>query len=176
VPDLCVQDHRVDAERVIKAIAPVNTCPNGCPPQCPPGYRGCENGMIKLEALIILPAQLATSPEWLPEQRLMAAVLEEAFRCVHGKALIDGGAETGEVRRRRRLVPQQAAARWFESPDTSWPFSFENVCVALRLDAEALRQRLRVAAPSRRYRPTTTRHGARTVLVAFPKRRAPIQL
>ena len=47
--------------------------------------------MIKLEALLILPAQLATSPEWLPEQRLMAAVLEEAFRCLHGKALIDGG-------------------------------------------------------------------------------------
>ena len=32
VPDLCVQDHRVDAERVIEAIAPVDTCPNGCPP------------------------------------------------------------------------------------------------------------------------------------------------
>jgi len=132
--------------------------------------------MIKLEALLILPAQLATSPEWLPEQRLMAAVLEEAFRCLHGKALIDGGAETGEVRRRRRLVPQQAAAAWFGSPDTSWPFSFENICVALRLDAEALRQRLRVAAPSRCYRPTTTRHGAGTLLVAFPKRRAPTQL
>ena len=39
---LYVQDHRVDAERVIEAIAPVDTCPNGCPPQCPPGYLGCE--------------------------------------------------------------------------------------------------------------------------------------
>jgi hypothetical protein len=37
-----IGDHRVDAERVIKAIAPVDTCPNGCPPQCPPGYLGCE--------------------------------------------------------------------------------------------------------------------------------------
>jgi hypothetical protein len=130
--------------------------------------------MIKLEALIILPAQLATSPEWLPEQRLMAAVLEEAFRCLHGKALIDGGAETGEVRRRRRLVPQQAAALWFVSPDTSWPFSFENICAALELDAGALRQRLRVAAPRRRYRPEgLTRRGAGTLLVASPKRRAP---
>jgi hypothetical protein len=123
--------------------------------------------MIELEPLIILPAQLATRLEWLPEQRLMAAVLEDAFRCLHGKALIDGGAETGEVRRRRRVLPQQAAALWFASPDTVWPYSFENICAALGLDAGALRQRLRVAAPSRRYRPAgLTRHGTRTLLVA----------
>jgi hypothetical protein len=42
MPDLCVQDYRIDAERVIEAIVPVDTCPNGCPPQCPPGYLGCE--------------------------------------------------------------------------------------------------------------------------------------
>jgi hypothetical protein len=42
VPDLCVQDYRIDAERVIEGIAPVDTCPNGCPPQCPSGYLGCE--------------------------------------------------------------------------------------------------------------------------------------
>jgi hypothetical protein len=123
--------------------------------------------MIELESLIILPAQLATSPAWLPEQRLMAAVLEDAFRCLHRKAVIDSGVETEKVR--RRLVPQNAAACWFASHDTTWPFSFENICAALGLDAGALRQRLRVAAPSRRYRPAAHPACGRDVARCLPK-------
>ena len=71
-----------------------------------------------------------------------------------------GGDRRGPARR-RRLLPQQVAALWFVSPDTSWPFSFENICAALELDAGALRQRLRVAAPRRRYRSGGAIHPSR---------------
>ena len=39
------------------------------------------------------------------------------------------------------------------SQETAWPFSFENICAALGLDADTLRRRLRSTLPGTRYRP-----------------------
>jgi hypothetical protein len=105
-----------------------------------------------MESLTMLPSQTASRPAWTPEQRLMAAVLEEALRCLQGKAFVEGGPLAAT--QRRRLPVQQAATRWFASQETAWPFSFENICTALGLDAATLRRRLRSTLPGTRYRPT----------------------
>lgn len=73
-------------------------------------------------------------------RRLMGAVLlaavddcrgGSAYRHSAGYAAID----TAHVRH---------AIAWVASTDRAWPFSFENLCDALGLDAEGLRQALRV--------------------------------
>ncbi len=88
---------------------------------------------------IMLPAQYASrvrSAE--PHKRLMAAVLRavvddcrggSAYRRSTGKGVI----EAGSVRK---------AVAYVASTDRTWPFSFENLCDALGLDATALRQEL----------------------------------
>jgi len=76
----------------------------------------------------MLPVQfyevLQRPPERSPELRLMTAVLEDAIRMFCECA---GSADT---RRRRKF---EETATWFKSTDTSWPFSFENICEALGL-------------------------------------------
>lgn len=69
------------------------------------------------------------------ERRLAVAVLEEAVDCLE----------------ERRRNPEQVARltiweaeQWFESQDAEWPFSFMNVCLVLHLDAEAIRERIRL--------------------------------
>jgi len=85
----------------------------------------------------LLPVQffelLQRPPERSPELRLMAAVLEDAVRrfCVCA-----GAAGT---RRRREF---EETADWFQSTDTSWPFSFENICQALGLAPAWIRRML----------------------------------
>ena len=85
---------------------------------------------------VILPARLHADVHALgdPERRLRLAVLEDAIRYFqryvhaadrHGRALYED------------------ALDWFSSPDRSEPFSFENVCQALDLDAEYVRRGLR---------------------------------
>jgi hypothetical protein len=106
-----------------------------------------------MESLTMLPPQMASRSAWTPEQRLMAAVLEEALRCLQGKAYVPGRPLAATDRQRRRLPVQQAATRWFASQETAWPFSFENICAALGLDADTLRRRLRSTLPGTRYRP-----------------------
>jgi len=69
-----------------------------------------------------------------PEQRLMLAVLQDAIRAYFR------GAHTHDVRQRRLC---NEAVRWIEDGDTVWPYSFENICVALDLDAATVRRRLR---------------------------------
>jgi hypothetical protein len=67
------------------------------------------------------------------ERSLMLAVLEDGIRCFE------------EFSRDSRLRPRMLARQaehWIESRDTSWPFSFENVCSFLDLDAERLRTKL----------------------------------
>ena len=81
----------------------------------------------------------------------MAAVLEEALRCLQGKAFVEWRPLAGT--QRRRLPVQQAATRWFASQETVGPFSFENICAALELDADTLRRRLRSTLPRTRHRP-----------------------
>lgn len=67
------------------------------------------------------------------ERSLMLAVLEDGIRCFQ------------EFSRDSRLRPRMLARQaehWIESRDTSWPFSFENVCSFLDLDAGRLRSTL----------------------------------
>ncbi len=73
-----------------------------------------------------------------PLKRLMAAVLQTALDDCRGSA----------HRRRLRLGPAgnvpalREAVDYVASTDRSWPFSFENLCEALGLDAGHLRGQL----------------------------------
>ena len=87
---------------------------------------------------IMLPAQYASRVSLAePQKRLMAAVLQ---------AVVDdcrsGCKDVIEARRVDRAVAYVA------STDRAWPFSFENLCDALGLDAAALRQELTVVRAS----------------------------
>jgi hypothetical protein len=70
----------------------------------------------------------------MPELALMAAVLEDAIlsfcRCADSRGVSS-----------QQLF--QETAEWFESPDVTWPFAFENICDALALEAEWIRGLLR---------------------------------
>lgn len=73
-----------------------------------------------------------------PEKRLMLAVLEEAI--IEFKGLVKKIAHESR-RRERRLLEENEA--WFSSDDMTWPYSFENICNALQIDADYLRQGLK---------------------------------
>jgi hypothetical protein len=64
------------------------------------------------------------------EEKLMFAVLTDAIECFQ-KYL---GASS---RRSRRLFSEAAA--WIECRDSSWPYSFENICEVLNINANYLR-------------------------------------
>lgn len=66
------------------------------------------------------------------ERALMRAVLQDAIRCLSGQ--VGGG--------HQRLALAQQARDWIASRDEEWPFSFENVCQGLGLDAHRLRPQL----------------------------------
>jgi hypothetical protein len=68
----------------------------------------------------------------LPEISLIAAIFEDAVRCVQ---------RTG-----RGVTHQQSseAFEWIASERRDWPFAFINVCDFLGMDATAVRTRLRV--------------------------------
>jgi hypothetical protein len=90
--------------------------------------------MAAVEGLApLLPEQLLDAPRRTPEQRLMAAVLEDAMRELSRPE----GEWIGA--RARRLAEIHA---WFASDDVAWPFSFVNVCEALDLDVGSFRSRL----------------------------------
>jgi hypothetical protein len=65
-----------------------------------------------------------------PEEKLMFAVLTDAIECFQKYY----GAN---AHRRRRLFTE--AETWISSWDSSWPYSFENVCEALNIDPNYLR-------------------------------------
>src|SRR5262249_14598525 len=44
-----------------------------------------------------------------------------------------------------RVTVDENLAGWFASTDRRWPYSFENICAALGLDARGIRRRLGVA-------------------------------
>ena len=97
-----------------------------------------SDGPSELVPEQILPVQFAEllqrSAERTPELRLMAAVLEDAIRTLCRCTGSPGV-------RRQRLFSE--TADWFESPDVSWPFSFENICDALALEPGWVRRLLR---------------------------------
>jgi len=88
------------------------------------------------EPYAILPAQLFPAVSRLEEseRKLRLAVLEDAIRAFqrHLRAT---------DRRSRTLF--QDALDWFSDSDRSEPFSFENVCDALSLDPDWVRDGLR---------------------------------
>ena len=69
-----------------------------------------------------------------PEIRLMLAVMEDAVATYQRYAI-------EPTRRNQKLF--EDAADWIASTDPSWPYSFENVCTALRFEPESLRRGLR---------------------------------
>jgi hypothetical protein len=69
------------------------------------------------------------------ERRLMVAILEDAVDVYRKQA-------GSRDRKRRQLFVD--AEWWIESSDTTWIFSFENICDMLEIDASYLRNGLRV--------------------------------
>jgi hypothetical protein len=67
------------------------------------------------------------------EKRLMLAVLTDAVGCIERYRSARGA---------RCRKEYQAALRWVAAHDRVWPFSFENICQALDLDAVRLRTAL----------------------------------
>jgi hypothetical protein len=85
---------------------------------------------------LILPSQffeLVGKSRFTSEQRLMLAVLADAINILHD------GQGTFSARKRRLFVD---AARWVMARGSNVPFSFDNVCDALEISSEALRDRL----------------------------------
>ncbi len=107
------------------------------------------------DAASLLPAQDGGRP-WVPsrpEARLMAAVLYRAVADFRRYASDD----TPSSRQLYRL-----ASEWIASRDTTWPYSFENICHAFDLEPHAVRRCL-VRDRARRDHRATARGAARTV-------------
>jgi len=73
-----------------------------------------------------------------PNKRLMAAVLRTVVDDCRGGSVYRHAAGHAEIDTRS----VRAAIEYIASTDRAWPFSFENLCEALGLDAEALREAL----------------------------------
>jgi hypothetical protein len=96
---------------------------------------GVPGSLMQLD--IILPSQhFGSQRKQAPEQRLMIAVLHDAFGCIEKYRCATG-------RSGRRLFRE--AKQWFLADEIKWPYSFESICAVLDLDPKAVRQRLRVA-------------------------------
>lgn len=93
-----------------------------------------------------------------PHRQLMAAVLQTAVDDYWG-SFCPRSAGYGTLAARRRC---RQARIYMLSRDRGWPFSFENVCDALDLDAKTLRRALLWGAPAasaaRPTRPVTIAH------------------
>ena len=87
----------------------------------------------------ILPVQYFTrlqrSSAWTGEQRLMAAILEDAV-AVASKTNAPTTSKGRQVLRE--------TLRWLRSNDRSWMFSFIRICEMLDLDANAVRRGIRI--------------------------------
>jgi hypothetical protein len=90
---------------------------------------------LALAPSAVLPEQFFSPPYHhnKGQAALMYAVLEDAFNCLL-KQFVDNGSHA------RRLA--QEAEEWFFSTDESWPFSFINVCLVLRINPAYVRKGL----------------------------------
>jgi hypothetical protein len=96
------------------------------------------------------------------ERRLVLAILEEAVRSYQHYAFATN-------RRGRRLFGE--TCEWFDSHDNTWIFSFENICYALDLDPDHIREGLtRWRQEQARRRPAVA--APNTVAAAYRLRRA----
>ena len=77
-----------------------------------------------------------------PQRRLMMAVLQTVLDDCQGKAAAQAMG-TGPNRDPRAL---RQALDYLENRDRSWPYSFDNICEAIGLDAEGIRRVLRQRA------------------------------
>ena len=90
-----------------------------------------DTGAIVPSTETILPMQFWASRPLTKEQRLLLAVLQDAVELA--------------VRPRvgwRPAYERRAAIDWILSPDTSWLFAFESICIELGFDAEAIRAKV----------------------------------
>ncbi|MBI3797371.1 MAG: hypothetical protein HY268_10455 [Deltaproteobacteria bacterium] len=90
---------------------------------------------LRLSAIAVLPSQFFSPPRshYKGEVALMYAVLEDAVKCF-AKQFVEKGLRT------QRLAAE--AEEWFFADDERWPFSFVNVCTALEINPQYLRQGL----------------------------------
>ena len=87
----------------------------------------------------MLPAQYARPVRFAePQKRLMAAVLHAVIDDCRGGSVYRRSTGQGVIEPRS----VQKAVAYVASTDRTWPFSFENLCDALGLDAGALRREL----------------------------------
>ena len=86
--------------------------------------------LLKDEGGSILPDQLTPRRKLDPERRLMLAVLHEAVATYLAVEERSTRANLGEIE------------AWVASDDTTWPYSFGNLCDALGLDRSAVRRAL----------------------------------
>jgi hypothetical protein len=73
-----------------------------------------------------------------PQTRLMLAVLQTVVDDYRGSMYRHAAGLTGQ----RDPRVYAAARAYVESTDRTWPFSFENLCDAVGLDADCLRTEL----------------------------------
>jgi hypothetical protein len=78
-----------------------------------------------------------------PHKRLMVAVLQTVLDDCRGSVYRRARNYTKPVGRRDAT----RASAYMTSRDRVWPFSFENLCDALGLDAGRLRTELKISAP-----------------------------
>ena len=100
----------------------------------------------------VLPSRhFAPHGKLVPERRLIIAVLHDAIRCVEQYRCVKSP-------RNRRLFDE--VERWLLASESDWPYSFENICAVLELDANAVRQRLRCTSEPPLILVTRTMYGS----------------
>ena len=96
---------------------------------------------------VMLPVQYlraADGRRMEPHKRLMLAVLQTVVDDCRRLLARQEGVSGGPAERRM----SEEARAYVTSTDRSWPFSFENLCEAMGLDADCLRRELVERAPS----------------------------
>ncbi len=102
----------------------------------------CPNRLLQPQ--VLLPTQ-QNHAGGTPEKRLLIAMLADAVNCFQRHGIARGPAN-------RRAAHESEV--WIMSRDRDWPFSFENVCEFLEIDASYVRTTLlKVARASADVRP-----------------------
>ena len=84
-----------------------------------------------------MPAQFFQVPlEWHPERRIRMAILYDVLD------MFSRAAARKSLRRDYSGAPLRKSVEWVESDDTTWPYSFVNVCEALSLEPGTVRKAL----------------------------------
>ena len=85
---------------------------------------------------VVLPSQyLAANRKPTPELRLLVAVMQEAIKCVEKYRFATN-------QRGQRIFRE--VTQWLYAGLSDWPYSFEQICDHLDLDANSVRRQLRV--------------------------------